>query len=153
MNALALALSSALLAAPACHPQKVAKKVRLSFPDGKSIQADVVDDPRTREIGLMCRTALPKDYGMLFVFPGESDFTFWMKNTLVSLDILWIGADKKITVIRDHMKQSTVDTPDLAVARASGTGQYVLELPAGAAARHHLKPGDQLSFKTAVPAS
>lgn len=153
MNAAWLALSAALLAAPACNPQKVAKKARLGFPDGKTIQVDVVDDPRTREIGLMCRTGLPKDYGMLFVFPGESQFTFWMKNTLVSLDMVWIGADKRITALRERMKESTVDTPDFAVARASGEGQYVLELPAGAAARHHLKPGDKLSFKTPVPAS
>jgi uncharacterized membrane protein (UPF0127 family) len=65
---------------------------------------------------------------------------------------VWIGADKKVTVVHDHMKESTVDTPDDKVAVAGGRGQYVLELPAGAAARHKLNPGDQLKFEAAIPA-
>ena len=46
--------------------------------------------------------------------------------------MVWIGADKRVTVVHDHMKKSTVDTPDDKVAVAGGRGQYVLELPAGA---------------------
>ncbi len=88
---------------------------------------------------------------MLFVFPQEMELNFWMKNTLVSLDIVWIGADKTVAVVHDHMKKSTVDTPDDKVAAAGGRGQYVLELPAGAAARRGLKPGDRLAFEVAIP--
>jgi uncharacterized membrane protein (UPF0127 family) len=137
--------------AAACKPQKIAKKAPLSFPDGKTIRANVVDTPQSREIGMMCLTKLKLDYGMLFVFPSEMDLNFWMKNTLVSLDIVWIGADKKVTVVHDHMKKSTVDTPDKLVATAGGRGQYVLELPAGAAGKRGLKPGDQLKFDVPIP--
>ena len=156
----ALALSVALTAsaapaaspaAAACKPQKVAKKAALTFPDGKIISANVVDTPQSREIGMMCLTKLKSDYGMLFAFPQEMDLNFWMKNTLVSLDIVWIGADKKVTVVHDHMKKSTVDTPDDKVAVAAGRGQYVLELPAGAAAKRSLKTGDQLAFEVSIP--
>ena len=49
------------------------------------------------------------------------------------------------------MKKSTVDTPDAQVATAAGRGLYVLELPTGAAARHHLKAGDQLAFDVEIP--
>ncbi|MFI5347839.1 MAG: DUF192 domain-containing protein [Elusimicrobiota bacterium] len=138
-------------AAPACKPQKVAKKAKLTFPDGKTILANIVDTPASRETGMMCLTKVKADYGMLFVFPNEMDLNFWMKNTLLSLDIVWIGADKKITVIHDHLKKSTVDTPDDKVATAFGRGLYVLELPAGAAARRKLKAGDQLAFDVAIP--
>jgi uncharacterized membrane protein (UPF0127 family) len=157
MSALALSLALSAAAAPApkaavCRPQKVAVKSALKFPDGKIIQANIVDTPESREKGMMCLTKVKSDYGMLFVFPQEMDLNFWMKNTLLSLDIVWIGADKRVTVVHDHMKKSTVDTPDSEVAVAGGRGQYVLELPAGAAAKRNLKPGDQLAFEAAIPA-
>lgn len=142
---------SIALAAPVCAPQVVAKKAPLSFPDGKTIQVDVVDTPAAREAGLMCRTKLPKDYGMLFVFPQEMDLGFWMKNTLVSLDLVWIGADKRVAAVASRLRASTVDTPEDKIARAGGKGQYVLELPAGAAKRRGLKVGDALKFAVAVP--
>lgn len=133
--------------AAACKPQAVEKKTKLTFPGGKVIEVDVADTPATREIGLMCRKSLPKDYGMLFVFPSEMGLGFWMKNTLVSLDLLWIGADKRITTIAPRLRASRLDTPDDKVARAGGRGQYVLELPAGEAKRRKLKVGDKLEFE------
>jgi uncharacterized protein len=159
MTIAALALSLALAAsavpapkaAPACRPQKIAKRAPLTFPDGKTIQANIVDTPQTRETGMMCLTKLKSDYGMLFVFPQEMDLNFWMKDTLISIDIVWIGADKKVTVVHPRMKKSTVDTPDDKVAVAGGRGQYVLELPAGAAAKRGLLPGSQLKFDVAIP--
>ena len=159
MNAAALALTLALslpasaapAKAPACKPQKIAKKAPLSFPDGKTISANIVDTPMSREIGMMCLTKLKPDYGMLFVFPQEMDLNFWMKDTLVSIDIVWIGADKRVTVVHDRMKKSTVSTPDNEVAVAGGRGQYVLELPAGAASKRGLLPGAQLKFEVSIP--
>ena len=154
--ALSLVLSSSVAASAAppaagCRPQKVVKKAKLTFPDGKSIVANIVDTPESRETGMMCLTKVRRDYGMLFVFPQELDLNFWMKNTLLSLDIVWIGADKRVTVVHDRMKKSTMDTPEDKVARAGGRGQYVLELPAGAAARRGLKPGDRLDFDVSIP--
>ena len=134
-----------------CKAQSVEKKAKLTFPNGKAIMVDVADTPHTREIGLMCRTKLPKDYGMLFVFPNEMGLGFWMKNTLVSLDLLWLGADKRITNIAPKLKASKLDTPEDKIARAGGRGQYVLELPAGDAARRKLKVGDKLEFDVPTP--
>lgn len=156
---LLLALSPAAFAggaaAPAdkCVPQTVpkAKKTALAFPDGKTIRIDLVDTPMSREIGLMCVTKMPRTYGMLFVFPQDLYLNFWMKNTLVQLDILWIGPDKKITEIHEKLRASTVDTPDDKVATAGGRGQYVLELASGEASRRKLKIGDQLKFEAAIP--
>ena len=151
LNALPSPAAAAVKEVPACRPQKAAKKSKLRFADGTSIVADVVDTPESREIGLMCRTSLPANYGMLFVFPQQMSLNFWMKNTLVGLDIIWIGADKKVTVVHPRMKASRTDTPDAKIARAGGLGMYVLELPAGAAARHKMKEGDQLEFDAAIP--
>lgn len=154
---LLLALSPAAFAggAPAakCVPQAVpkAKKTALTFPDGQKIRIDLVDTPMTREIGLMCVTRMPRTYGMLFVFPQDMYLNFWMKNTLVPLDILWIGPDKRITEIHEKLHESTVDTPDEKIVTAGGRGQFVLELASGEASRRKLKVGDQLKFEAAIP--
>lgn len=159
----ALAVLSVLAAGlAACGPQaappsvgtalKAGKQTQLTFPDGQAITVDVVDTPVEREQGLMFRKDLPADYGMLFVFPREDKMVFWMKNTLVSLDIDFIGADQKITVLHENVKESTVDTPDQDVVRVGGSAGYVLELPAGASARHRLKAGDPLKFSVTIPA-
>jgi uncharacterized membrane protein (UPF0127 family) len=132
-------------------PLKASKHAPLTFPDGKTINADVVDTPMDRERGLMFYKKLPRDYGMLFVFSRELPMHFWMKNTLVPLDMVFIGADKTITVVHERVPASTESTPDSKVARAGGMAQYVLELPAGAAARHKLKAGQALKFDAAIP--
>ncbi len=151
---LVLAVPAAAAPAAKCVPQKIpaSKKLLLTLPDGEKIKADLVDTPASREIGLMCVRKMPRDYGMLFAFPQELYLNFWMKNTLVPLDILWIGADKRITVIHEKLPASTVSTPDEKVATAGGRGQYVLELAAGEAHRRALKPGDQLTFDAPIPA-
>lgn len=151
---LLLALTpAAFAAAPKCVPQTVpaAKKTTLTFPDGRKIKVDLVDTPSAREIGLMCVKKMPRNYGMMFVFPQDMYLGFWMKNTLVPLDILWIGADKRITVIHEKLRASTVDTPDDKVATAGGKGQFVLELASGEASRRKLKAGDLLKFSAAIP--
>ena len=139
---------------PAVPEQKMAllPGVQLILPDRAVIFAEVADTPENREIGLMFRKELPKDYGMLFVFPQEQALQFWMKNTLVDLDMVWISADKKITGIHRDVPKSRADTPDEAVARRMGAGKYVLELPAGAALRHRLQVGDRLQFEWKGPA-
>jgi uncharacterized membrane protein (UPF0127 family) len=161
--AAALLLGAAAFAAPraraqdpgteAAHGKKLvpAKRAKITFPGGKSINAYVVDTPIDRERGLMYYKKLSPDFGELFVFPREMMMTFWMKNTLVPLDIVFIGADKKITVVHARMKATTPETPDEEIGRCGGTAQYVLELPAGAAARRKLKAGDRLKFSADIP--
>ncbi len=136
-----------------CVAQKVpaSKKTTLAFPDGKKIRIDVVDTPQSREIGLMCVTKMSHNYGMLFAFNQDMFLNFWMKNTLVPLDIIWISADKTITVIAPKLHESTVDTPDEKVVTAGGKGQFVLELRSGEAALRKLKVGDKLDFTVAIP--
>lgn len=155
----AMCLAVPALAGTAHHPpldqlpgkKAAVKTTALTFPDGKVITVDVMDTPAGREKGLMMRKSLPKDYGMLFVFPAQMGLQFWMKNTLVPLDIVFIGSDKKITVVHEKVKASKVTTPEDEVARAGGIAQFVLELPAGRAKAHKLKKGDLLKFDAAIP--
>lgn len=160
--ALALCLLSAV--AGACGPRAeeappsarrasgpaVLQKIPLSFPNGRIILVDVVDTPEGRERGLMFRKGLPKDYGMLFVFPETMGLSFWMKNTWVSLDIVYIGGDKRVARVHRRVKPSMEKTSDQDVARVSGTGRYVLELPAGTADRLGLAEGQELKFEAAT---
>ncbi len=141
-----------LLLACACEAAPPgAKTAALRLPTGRTLRVDVVDTPAGREKGLMFRKSLPKDYGMLFLFPVEQGMSFWMKNTWVSLDIVFIGKDKRITALHRRVKPSTAKTTDADVARVGGLAQYVLELPAGAAARYKLEVGQPLEFEAAVP--
>jgi len=156
MKTLLLLLSlspAAYAAAPKCVPQTVpaAKKTVLTLPDGSKIKIDLVDTPAARETGLMCVKKMPRGYGMMFVFSNDMYLNFWMKNTLVPLDILWIGPDKRITVIHEKLRASTVDTPDDQIVTAGGKGQFVLELASGEASRRKLKAGDLLKFAAAIP--
>ena len=134
-------------------PQQGLAVTPLRFPDGKSIQVELAVTPDQREIGLMNRTKLPKEYGMLFVFPKEIRLEFWMKNTLVDLDMVFIDTAGKVTAVHAKVPKSTPETPDELLARRGGLGRFVLELPSGAAARHKLKVGQKLAFKVAVPVS
>ena len=127
----------------ACGPQKSTEVV---LPDGFKVTALLADTPEKQEKGLMFVTKLPEDEGMLFVFDSEDDLLFWMKNTLIDLDMVFIGADKTVTSVAEQMPHSYTYTPDSQVARAAGYGQYVLELAAKTAARHGVKPGSKIQF-------
>jgi len=136
-------------AAPVSGPGGLAQALptrRLAFPDGGAISVEVADTPEARERGLMFRTELPPEYGMLFVFAEEQVLQFWMKNTLVSLDMVFIDRSKRVTLVHENVPASARETPEDLVARRSGRGMYVLELPAGAAGRRRLKPGDVMVF-------
>lgn len=91
-------------------------------------------DARTR--GLMWRTELPEGTGMLFIFPEDTWLSFWMKNTLIPLDMLFIRADLTIVGIVENAEPKTLS------ARApEGQSKYVLEVPGGWAQKLGLKPG------------
>ena len=104
--------------------------VPVTLPDGFVVQALVADTPAKQEKGLMFVTDLPENKGMLFVFDKEDEQVFWMKNTLIDLDMVFIGSDKAVTSVAVEMPHSYTYTPDNEIAYAVGQGQYVLELSA-----------------------
>ena len=120
--------------------------VTVTLPDGFEVSARVADTPQTHEKGLMFVTELPENEGMLFVFDEEDELVFWMKNTLIDLDMIFLDANQTVTSVADEMPHSYTYTPDDQVAYAEGWGKYVLELSAKTAARHGVKEGTKLSF-------
>jgi uncharacterized membrane protein (UPF0127 family) len=108
-------------------------------------------DDQTREFGLMCVTHLHAHAGMLFAFARDDTWEFWMKRTLVSLDMVWLDATGRVTGIAANVPASTVSTADAAVARRSGHGRYVLELSAGEAKPDGLLLGTKLALPPLAP--
>ena len=104
------------------------------------LKVEYAGNDRTREIGLMCRTHLALNRGMLFDFIQPTDgVAFWMKNTLIPLDIVFIRPDGRVLSIAADARP--LDLTDL---QAGGTIRGVLEIPGGRAAQIGLKPGDQV---------
>lgn len=106
-----------------------------------------VSNEAARERGLMCVVRLPPGKGMLFVFSGsDRDQSFWMKNTLVGLDMLFVTAAGTVSSIAADVPPTPDGTPDSAVARRGGYGRFVIELGAGDAARHAIVRGTKLAL-------
>lgn len=94
--------------------------------------------PTEREHGLMGRKSMPENHGMIFDFGSEQPLYFWMKNTPLSLDMIFIKADGRISRIE---KRTTPFSEDLIPGGAPA--RYVLELVGGSAARLAMAPGDR----------
>ena len=102
---------------------------------------EIADTDASREHGLMDRRKLAADHGMLFEFPSRSPVTFWMKDTYISLDMIFIDEDGTVRRIAERAKPMS---EALIPSEASVTG--VLELNAGQAEAIRLKPGDKVRF-------
>ena len=118
--------------------------VAITYPTGARVQAELADTPQKRSRGLMFRERLALNAGMLFVFEDAGEWSFWMKNTKVALDILWIGPDKRIVYIEENVPICRQDPcPEY---KPSKNALYVLELPAGSVKREKLAKGMKLEF-------
>jgi uncharacterized protein len=109
------------------------------------LELRVADTPSRREYGLMCVRSMPPRTGMIFVFSdGDNYRDFWMKNTLIPLDMVFVSKSGKVNAVRADVPSTHVDTPDDQIPHRAGTGTYVIELGAGEAARAGIKPGSTL---------
>lgn len=134
----ALALATAGLASLA-HAARDSAWVELK---GQRFQVEIADTDAARAQGLMQRTHLDDDAGMLFIFPDEQVRAFWMKNTLIPLDILYFdGAGELVSARLGAPPCTTVRCPGYA---SRGPARYVLELNGGRASALDLQPGDRL---------
>ena len=118
---------------------------RVIFPDGHVVQVELATDDATRAQGLMFRDQMPEGRGMLFFFARTGDYPFWMKNTLIPLDIIWIDEQKRIVGISRETPPCKADPcPSYP---PGGMAKYVLEVAGGVAARHGLANGQSLRFE------
>jgi uncharacterized membrane protein (UPF0127 family) len=100
---------------------------------------DVVDTPESRAQGLMFVTELADDAGMLFDFKEEREVSFWMRNTFIPLDMIFIAADGVVKTI--HVNAKPHDTTSIS---SEVPVQFVLEIPGGRSVEIGLKPGDRI---------
>lgn len=107
-----------------------------------AFQVEVADSPAKREMGLQYRRELAQDRGMIFLFPAESDQTFWMKNTPIPLDMIFINRDLKIVGVVEQTAPFSLDSRS--VGRPS---QYVLEINGGLTRRMGIEVGNAVRFE------
>lgn len=107
-----------------------------------SFTIEVARTPQEQAYGLMNRNSMEKNHGMLFLFPAEDERSFWMKNTLIPLDMLFIKADGTIHNIHD-----SAIPHDLTPINSRGPVLAVLELNGGRAAELGIKPGDRVFYR------
>ena len=106
-----------------------------------SIDIEIADDEYQTQTGLMYRKSMNMDQGMLFIFPNADFRSFYMKNTEIALDIIYIGEDKSIVSI-----QKNAQPMDETSLPSEGPAKYVLEVNAGLSDQWALEKGDFISF-------
>jgi uncharacterized membrane protein (UPF0127 family) len=126
------------------------KEGELKFIDGKTdkllskIDIEVALTPDEEQQGLMYRHSMADSLGMLFVFDVEEQQSFWMKNTYIPLDIIYVNAKKEIVSISANCKTLSEDA-----IPSVGKAMYVVEVIGGYAAQKGLKAGDKIDYTIA----
>ena len=111
---------------------------------GHTFSVEIADTDATREHGLMDRTEMAADHGMLFVFQDDIPRAFWMKNTKIPLDMLYFDADRRLVSVQHNVPPCTADP---CPAYSSGApARYVLELNGGEARKIGVMAGDEMEI-------
>jgi uncharacterized protein len=111
------------------------------------IYIQVADTKEERASGLMGQKSLDEFDGMLFIFDNELIPAFWMKNMQIPLDMVFIGADKKIKHIISSVPPCAVGESECVQYTSPIPVKYVLELNAGFAEKYGVKTGDETMFQ------
>ncbi len=150
MRASRAALATALLAAApgagcrADAPHPTPRVLVQTAGGSAAIRVEVARTEAQREHGLMDRAKLDADAGMIFLFEGAARHGFWMKNTLIPLDMIFIGDDGRVGAIVER-KPLSLDVTDGGV-----DSRYVLEVNGGWTASHGVKVGDEVRFENVL---
>ena len=108
----------------------------------RRIDIEIADNSRDRAQGLMHRSAMPDNRGMLFIFDQEGEQSFWMKNMVMSIDIMYVNKNKEIVTIYKHA-QPYSENPIPSFKKA----MYVVETTAGFCDKYNIEEGDFIKFE------
>jgi hypothetical protein len=150
LSAVRIMMVAAALIAAGCGSSNITDELDLTqvtFPNGVKINAETMRSEPELMRGLMFRESLAPNRGMLFIHPAENTFHYWMYQTKIPLDMIWMDHDRRIV-------EMSLDTPPCRSASATECpnyggnfkSKYVLEVNAGIAAKNGLKTGDTLDF-------
>lgn len=144
-----IAMAVLLAAAPLAACSDEGKLVLHSSTGNYNFNVEVVDTAESRAQGLMYRQELADDAGMLFDFKGEQPVSFWMRNTFIPLDMIFV--DAKGVVKNIHVNARPHDPTGIP---SDGPVQFVLEIPGGRSVEIGLKAGDTMEHdRVGVPAA
>jgi hypothetical protein len=136
--------TAAASAASACDPDKIEI---LTGQGSRTFSIEIADDPDEQARGLMFRPALPADAGMLFVYDRRRPANFWMRNTMIPLDMIFIDDTGRVESIAER-----TDPYSEQVSSSKGDVRAVLEINGGLSRALGIGPGDQVihpAFETA----
>lgn len=144
LGGLALAYSGARLSTtrPLSSTAPSGLAVRQLIIGAAVLTVELAEKPSEWERGLSRRAALPEDAGMLFLFPEAAPKTFWMKDTLIPLDIIWIRESRVVGITGGVQLESGTPDAQLHRYRSPGLVDQVLEVNAGWAKRNVIRVGD-----------
>jgi len=106
-----------------------------------SVRAAVADDDNSRSEGLMNVHNLPEDAGMLFIFDSEAPRSFWMANTPISLDIIFVNSE--MDIVRIHRNTPPYSHENIV---SEAPAKYVVEVNAGFTLNHDIREGMKIDF-------
>ena len=129
------------------EPDRRRGEVRFLDADGRMkapVHVEIVDDDRSRELGLMYRRSMGADFGMLFVFDSSAVQSFWMKNTVLPLDMIFVNERGRVVTIHHDTRPYSLQT-----YASTEPALYVVEVNAGFARLHGLSAGDRMEWTRA----
>ncbi len=147
--ALAALLGIAVPLAAAARPS-VPAWVTAVLPSGASFGLEVAADDETRARGYMFRESVGPREGMLFWYPASGRYGFWMKNCLVSLDIVWLDGSWRVVHVLENAQPCPARGP-CPPLEPPVEARYVIEFAAGTAASHGLRPGSTVVVLSETP--
>lgn len=108
----------------------------------RTLDIEIADTDSTRNRGMMQRDGLPDDAGMLFIFEEESEQGFWMANTQIALDLIFVREDGTVLSLSKYVQPVSTET-----VRSNGPAMYVLEVEAGYSDSIGIIEGDVMAFE------
>jgi uncharacterized protein len=133
---------------PKADPVRDFDSMQIGLPNGRTILAEVMRTEEDTLRGMMFRDSLPEGHGMLFIYGKQGKYSSWMYEVRIPLDIVWIAQDRRVVeVVPDAQPCKSLkkgrDCPHLGGHQPA---QFVLELPAGDAAKNGIWVGSVMSF-------
>lgn len=122
-------------------------RVRLLTEKGHfDVKVEIADSPEEMKRGLMFRESLEEGEGMFFIYSNEARLSFWMKNTLIPLDMIFISRDLKVKRIQYEAQPCPSDQTLCPTYSSEERVKYVLEVPGGYSKKIGLNPGDSVQL-------
>ncbi len=126
------------------NSRQEAQNIREVLLAGQRVKVEIADEPYEHARGLMFRKKLAEDGGMLFILSDEDYRTFWMKNTLIPLDLIFIDRNAKIVDIKQDFQPCKQEPCETYTSKVPA--MYVLEVNGGFTERNGIKAGDSVAI-------